>query len=177
LGGGLKEVTFPAPDDVVRDAIPLCAVEVAVVHEATYPLRAAEYGPLLTGLIEAGRALDGQSVAKILLRREVFRGRLNALFQDIDLLIVPAMNRAAPRLEEMTPARRTPAGMEARLRFTASFNMSGHPTLTMPGGKTAEGLPVGFQIVGRHMEEALLLRAGHAFQKATDWHTRRPALG
>jgi amidase len=177
LGGELKEVTFPAPDDVVRDAIPLCAVEVAVVHDATYPSRAAEYGPLLTGLIEAGRALDGQSVAKILLRREVFRGRLNALFQDIDLLIVPAMNRAAPRLEEMTPARRTPAGMEARLRFTASFNMSGHPTLTMPGGKTAEGLPVGFQIVGRHMEEALLLRAGHAFQKATDWHTRRPALG
>jgi len=90
---------------------------------------------------------------------------------------VPAMNRAAPRLEEMTPARRTPAGMEARLRFTAPFNMSGHPTLTLPGGKTAEGLPVGFQIVGRHMEDALLLRAGHAFQKATDWHTRRPALG
>jgi amidase len=86
------------------------------------------------------------------------------------------MNRAAPKLEDMTPARRTRAGTEARLRFTASFNMSGHPTLTLPGGKTFEGLPVGFQIVGRHMEEVLLLRAGHAFQTATDWHMRRPAL-
>ena len=65
---------------------------------------------------------------------------------------------------------------EARLRFTAPFNMTGHPTLTLPGGKTADGLPVGFQIVGRGMEEAVILRAGRAFQQATDWHTRRPAL-
>jgi amidase len=146
------------------------------VHEATYPSRATEYGPLLTGLLEAGRALDGRTVAKMLLHREAFRGRLNALFQDIDLLLVPAMNRAAPLLEDVAPARRTPAGTEARLRFTAPFNMSGHPTLTLPGGKTAEGLPIGFQIVGRHLEESLRLRAGRAFQKATDWHTRRPAL-
>jgi amidase len=176
LGGRLKEVSFPSPDDVVRDAIPLCGVEVAVAHEATYPSRAAEYGPLLMGLLEAGRAIDGQAMAKILLRREAFRGRLNALFQDVDLLIVPAMNRAAPKSEEMTPARRTSAGTEARLRFTAPFNMTGHPTLTLPGGKTADGLPVGFQIVGRGMEEAVILRAGRAFQQATDWHTRRPAL-
>jgi amidase len=76
----------------------------------------------------------------------------------------------------MTPARRKPAETEARLRFTAPFNMSGNPTLTLPGGKTADGLPVGFQIVGRTGEEAVILRAGHAFQKATDWHTRRPML-
>jgi amidase len=74
------------------------------------------------------------------------------------------------------PARRTSAGTEARLRFTAPFDMSRHPTLTLPGGQTAEGLPVGFQIVGRHMEEALLLRAGHAFQQATEWHRRRPSV-
>jgi amidase len=54
--------------------------------------------------------------------------------------------------------------------------MSGHPTLTLPGGKIANGLPVGFQIVARHMEEALVLRAGYAFQQATDWHKRRPPI-
>jgi amidase len=176
LGGQLKEIDFPSPDDVVRDAISLCSVEVAVAHEATFPSRAAEYGSLLTGLIEAGRALEGTTVAKILLRRDAFRGRLNALFQQVDLLLLPAMNRAAPKAEEMSPARRTSGGTEARLRFTAPLNMSGHPTLTLPGGKTAEGVPIGFQIVGRPMEEAVILRAGHAFQKATDWHTRRPTL-
>ena len=175
LGAVVRSVAFPSPDAVVRDAIPLCGAEAAVDHEATYPSRSAEYGPVLAALLEAGRILNGAAVIKILMRRNDFRGRLNALFREIDLLIVPAMNIAAPRLVDVTPARRTPASVEARLRFTAPFNMSGHPTLTLPGGKTVDGLPVGFQIVGRHMEEALVLRAGHAFQKATDWHKRRPS--
>jgi hypothetical protein len=79
--------------------------------------------------------------------------------------------RALIQASPPDPARRTTAGTEARLRFTAPFDMSRHPTLTLPGGQAAEGLPVGFQIIGRHMEEALLLRARHAFQQATDWHT------
>jgi amidase len=176
IGALLRDVTFPSPNAAVRDAVALCGVEAAVAHEATYPLRASEYGAVLTGLLEAGRSLDGFAVSKILLRREAFRGELNALFRDIDLLIMPAMNVAAPTLADMAPARRTAAATQARLRFTAPFDMSGHPTLTLPGGKTASGLPVGFQIVGRHMQEALVLRAGHAFQQATDWHTRRPPI-
>ena len=157
-------------------AMNLCAIEAVVAHEATYPARAAEYGPLLTWLLETGRKLDGLAVTKIMLRREEFRGELNTLYREIDLLIVPAMNIAAPNRADIDPARRTPAGTEARLRFTAPFDMSRHPTLTLPGGQTAEGLPVGFQIVGRRMEEALLLRAGHAFQQATEWHGRRPSV-
>src|SRR5262249_48211102 len=176
IGALLHDVKFPSPDAVVRDARTLCSVEAAVAHEATYPSRAAEYGPVLSQALEVGRALDGFAVAKILLRREAFRGQLNALFRDIDLLIMPVMNAAAPTLADMTPAQRTPAAMEARLRFTAPFNMSGHPTLTLPGGRTADGLPVGFQIVGRHIGEALILRAGYAFQQATDWHKHHPPL-
>jgi amidase len=176
IGALLRDVTFPSPNAAVRDAVALCGVEAAVAHAATYPLRASEYGAVLTGLLEAGRSLDGFAVSKILLRRKAFRGELNALFRDIDLLIMPAMNVAAPTLADMAPARRTAAATQARLRFTAPFDMSGHPTLTLPGGKTASGLPVGFQIVGRHMQEALVLRAGHAFQQATDWHTRRPPI-
>ena len=175
-GAKMQAVKFPSPDAVVRDWIPLCGVEAAVAHEATYPSRAAEYGPLLAGLLDTGRGLDGLAVAKMLLCREAFRSQLNALFRDIDLLIVPVMNVAAPTLAQLAAAGRAPAAVEARLRFTAPFDMSGHPTLTLPGGKTVSGLPVGFQIVGRPMEEALILRAGHAFQQTTDWHRRRPPV-
>jgi len=176
MGSKVMDVAFPSPDAVVRDWIPLCGVEAAVAHEATYPLRAAEYGPLLAGLLETGRSLDGRTVAKMLLHREAFRNQLNALFRNIDLLIVPVMNAAAPTLADLAAAGREPAAIEARLRFTAPFDMSGHPTLTLPGGQTKDGLPVGFQIVGRPMEEALILRAGHAFQQATSWHRRRPPI-
>ena len=54
--------------------------------------------------------------------------------------------------------------------------MSGHPTLTLPGGMTRDGMPVGFQIAGGAFTEAAILAAGHAYQQATDWHLRRPPL-
>ena len=175
LGAEVRDVTFPSPDQIVRDAVVLCCVEAAVAHEPTYPSRASEYGPVLAGLLDLGRKADGLALAKILQRRAEFRGRLAALFRDIDLLLLPAMNSAAPTLAFLAARAADQDARYARVRFTAPFDMTGSPTLTLPGGKTAEGLPVGFQVVGRHLDEALILRAGHAFQQATDWHTRRPA--
>jgi amidase len=175
-GAVLRDISLPSPDDVARDAVLLCGLEAAVAHAATFPSRASEYGPVFAGLLEMGRALDGTTMARIVVSRQAFRLQLDALFRDIDLLIMPASNVAAPTVSDMAAARRTPEAVQGRIRLTAPFNMSGHPTLTLPGGKTEDGLPVGFQIVGRHMEEALVLRAGHAFQLSTDWHKRRPPL-
>ena len=175
-GAVVRDVTLPSPDDVTRNAILQCGLEAAVVHADTFPSRAAEYGPVLSGLLETGRALDHAAMTRIVISRQAFRVQLDALFRDIDLLIMPASNTAAPTLIDMSPARRTPEAIQARLRITAPFDMSGNPALTLPGGKTAAGLPVGFQIIGRHMEEGLVLRAGHTFQQATDWHRRHPPL-
>jgi amidase len=61
-------------------------------------------------------------------------------------------------------------------RFTCPFPMSGSPTLTFPAGSTEDGLPIDMQLVGPHLREDLLVRAGRAFQDATGWHRRRPAL-
>ena len=54
------------------------------------------------------------------------------------------------------------------------FNMSGSPTITLPCGFTDAGTLLAF--VGRHMEEEVLVRAGYAYQAATDWHRKHPAL-
>ena len=66
------------------------------------------------------------------------------------------------------------------LRFSCIFNMTGQPTITLPAGftKTRQGTgrPVGVQLIGRHLDEALLCRAGHAFQTVTDWHRRHPVI-
>lgn len=109
LGALSRDVSFPSPDAIVRDWTPLCGVEVAVAHEATYPSRATDDGPVLAGLLELGRGLSGAAVTKVLLRRATFRGRLDALFRDIDLLVVPVMNVAAPSLAGMATAGRRPA--------------------------------------------------------------------
>jgi amidase len=174
LGAELHDVAFPSPDQVARDAVLLCAVEAAVAHESTFPARAGEYGPTLTGLLEMGRKADGLTLAKIVQRRAYFSGRLAALFREIDLLLMPALNTAAPTLAYLAERANDPEARIARVRFTAPFDMSGSPSLTLPGGETKDGMPIGFQIVGRHLEEALILRAGHAFQQVTQWHARRP---
>ena len=59
---------------------------------------------------------------------------------------------------------------------TGTGNLAALPGLSVPCGFTSGGLPVGMQLMGRAWDEARLLRAAHAFQQATDWHTRRPAL-
>jgi aspartyl-tRNA(Asn)/glutamyl-tRNA(Gln) amidotransferase subunit A len=59
--------------------------------------------------------------------------------------------------------------------FTLPVNIAGLPGLSVPCG-LVDGLPVGLQIIGKPFDEETLLRAGHAYQHVTDWHTKRPAL-
>ena len=176
LGAEIVEVSFPDSRQVLADWIPNCAVETAVAHEDTYPARKAEYGPALAGLIDKGRALSGMDYQKIILRRSAFRGQVASLFRSIDLLLAPAQSYAGPTLATMATLGRSAEMMAGLLRFTCPFDATGNPTITMPCGFTASGLPIGFQIVGRPMEEDLLVRAGAAFQSATAWHRRHPDL-
>ncbi|MBN9086149.1 MAG: amidase [Reyranella sp.] len=176
-GATLLDVALPAGfDDSARDWVPLCAVECAIAHDKTYPSRAAEYGPVLAGLIDAGRRLSGLEMAHRQVRRMAITGALNKLLASVDLLLMPVMPKATWSLQGLAAAGRDPDAVAARLRFTAPFDMSGHPTLTLPGGMTADGVPVGFQIVSKAFDEAGILAAGYAFQQATDWHSRRPPL-
>jgi amidase len=177
LGADVREVRFPDISAMVEDWFPLCGVEVAVAHEATYPARKSEYGPALAGLLDLGHSVSGLDYQKIVLRRNDFRGRVAALFQSVDLLLIPAQGFASPTLAKMATLGEDAALMNALLSFTCPFDMSGNPTITLTGGFTGQNTPVAFQFAAGHMEEGLLCRAGYAFQQATDWHKRHPALG
>ena len=176
LGADIREVRFPEFGQALADWTPLCAVQTAVAHEATYPARAAEYGPRLAGLLDLGRSIPAAEYHKMILRRGDFAGRVAALFGDIDLLVVPAQGIASPTNARIATLAADPQAGRALPRFTFPFDLSGSPTITLPCGFTAAGTPIGFQFVGRHLDEALLVRAGCAYQNATDWHRRHPAL-
>jgi amidase len=176
LGGDMREARFPDPKDMVADWFPLCGTEVAVAHEATYPSRKPEYGPSLAGLIDIGHKVSGIEYQKIVLRRNDFRGRVAALFESIDLLLVPVQSFASPTTTKMTTLGENAELVAGLLRFTCAFNMTGNPTITLPCGFTGVGTPVAFQFVATHMNEPLLCRAGYAFQEATDWHRQHPRL-
>jgi amidase len=176
LGAEVRNVKMPAFDAVLRDWAPNCAVETAVAHEATFPARRAEYGPGLASFIDSARGVSAAGYQKILLRRRDFSGRLAALFQSIDLLVIPAQFIPSPTIAQMATLGQDPAQLLALMRFTSPFDMSGSPTITLPGGFTSKGTPIAFQLVSRHMEEQLLVRAGRAYQRETDWHRTHPRM-
>jgi amidase len=169
-------VKFPDPSTVIADWLTHCAIETAVAHEATYPARKSEYGPALAGLIELGRNASAMDYQKIILHRHDFSGRLRALFEKIDLLLIPAQAFASPTTAEMATLGEDAEKLLALLRFTCPFDVSGSPTITLPCGFTEAGTPVAFQFVAPHFGEDVLCRAGCAYQSVTDWHRRHPSV-
>jgi amidase len=160
----------------IADWVPHCAVEAAVAHEATYPARKAEYGPILASVLEAGRALSGVDYQKVLLRRLDFRGRVAAALSGIDLLLTPVHPFAPLTLATIQTLGEQPELIAKLSRYTFPFDMTGSPTITLPGGFSEAGLPIAFQLVAADLGEATLIRAGAAFQRVTSWHRRHPDI-
>lgn len=175
LGAKVQEVRFPDAWYIAGQWEAHCGVQTAVAHADTYPARAAEYGPALSRLIDVGRALGGSAYQRLLLSAAAFTGRVNALLESIDLLLVPVQPIAAPTHEQLGALAADPEANQRLIQFTAPFNISGHPSLSLPCGLTADGLPIGFQFVARKGGEQTLLGAGVALQRATDWHRAHPA--
>jgi amidase len=174
LGAEIVGVSVPDPSHVIVDWVPNCAVEAAVAHESMFADHGKDYGPVLASVIENGRALAATDYQRILLRRMEFRGRLNALFSHIDLLLTPVQPFPPLTLSTIRTLGEQPDLITKLQRYTCPFDMSGHPTITLPAGASNAGMPMGVQLVAASLGEDLLVRAGAAFQRATHWHRRRP---
>ncbi|QPF82205.1 amidase [Bradyrhizobium genosp. L] len=176
LGADIVEITFPDVTQIIADWVPNCAVEAAVAHEADYAAHKDLYGPILSSVIKTGASISGVEYQKILLRRAAFRGQVEALFQTIDVILTPIQPFAPLTLAKIATLGEQPDLIAKLQRYACPFDMSGHPTLSFPGGVMREGMPIGLQLVAGHFQETALLRAGCAFQDSTTWHRRHPVV-
>ena len=113
------------------------------------------------------------------MHRSVLRKEFVDGFKRVDVFVTPTLPFTA------TPCGATKVVIEnnpeedmlsAIMQFTGVPSLAGLPALSVPVGFDADGLPVGMQVIGRPFDEATLFRLGHAYQHATDWHTRAPSL-
>ena len=177
LGAEIVDVNAPDGTDVQRNWFNLCGIEAAVAHEETYPSKKELYGPALINLLDTGRALRATDYQKILLQRAAYSGRFRGLFNSVDLMLVPTTPIASPTLAQMNVTGQEYIDLWfAMMRYTAPLDMAGVPTITLPGGFTDAGTPLGFQFIGSDFREDMILRGAYSYQQATDWHTRRPDL-
>ena len=173
-GGKLLRVRMPDTRAVSANWEAHCGAPTAVAHAATYSQHAAEYGPALSRLIDGGRALSGMDYQRILLAAQRFTGELESLLTQVDLLLAPVQPYAAPSHEQLAALALDAEANRRLIQFTAPFNVSGHPCLSLPCGFTPQGLPLGCQFIAGKGGEAVLCRAGMALQKVSDWHRRHP---
>jgi aspartyl-tRNA(Asn)/glutamyl-tRNA(Gln) amidotransferase subunit A len=115
-------------------------------------------------LVTAADYMRGQRL-RARLRREVM-----ALLDRVDALVQPGQAAPAQRFEDMPGTQIIVPGS----RYTNIWNLLGLPAVVVPCGFSRDGLPLSIQIVGRPFDEATVLRIARAYERATDWHTRRP---
>ena len=140
---------------------------------------AAQMDPLLVWRLEQGRALSLRDVGKAETARTALYQRVRQFFETYDLLLLPttvAPPYAAHGGYPTTVAGRPISTPYEILLLTYAFNVTGQPAISVPAGWTAEGLPIGLQIVGRRHADALVLRAAAAFEAAAPWAQRRPPV-
>jgi amidase len=170
-GAQIRDVHFPWRDEDAAATLPITSAELRLAHAETFPAQADRYGHWLRATL-AQPPIDGLAVARGHIARDRYQGRLRAFFAETDFVALPALGCILPRWEEVGD----PMVLKDLMRFTTPFNVAGSPTISLPAGFTAEGLPIGIQLGARWLAEPELIRAGVAFQKATDFHMRRPDL-
>jgi len=136
--------------------------------------------PYLPFLDFAG-LLKNTDVIKVQFNREKLNEQVSQVFEKYDLMLTPTLATAAFEAGDMGPLG--PAKVNGQdsspsswVCFTYPFNFTGQPAASVPCGFNSEGLPVGLQIVGRRFDEALVLRAAAAFEKAHPWRDKKPPL-
>jgi amidase len=172
-GAEIVPVKIPWEDSGAQAWSTVCAPETALAHAEFFPARKDEYGPRFGAFVEGGRTADPLEVAKAWELRRHFNGSLAAIFAGVDLLLCPSYGLATPAAERM-PQERDITGRG--MRFTAPYDFSGSPTISVPCGFTADGMPASLQLVGRHLDEETVIAAGHYYEQTTEWRSRRPPL-
>lgn len=105
--------------------------------------------------------------------RTLIKRDFEEAFQRVDLIITPTSPTPAFKIGEKAD---DPLQMYLADIFTISVNLAGVPGISIPCGLAGNSLPVGLQLIGRHFDEESLLQAAHAYEQATEWHRRKPAL-
>jgi amidase len=173
LGAEVVGVKVPDVTAVADAQMAYCQVESATFHKPYFEAAPGDFGHQLGKAVAAGLAYDPVLFARHAMDRDIFKGQLALMFEAVDAILVPVVPGIGVKYADMDAFMEN---IPKFLRFTGPYNMSGSPTVTLPGGFSAGGLPIGFQLVGPHLSEGRLLAAAHAFQQATDFHLQRPPV-
>ena len=179
LGASVREITLEQMKHAAAASAAVISAESYAYHEPWLRTRATEYGPDVRERLLVGAFVSGSEYLKGQRVRRLIRDEVDRVLGDVDVLIAPTLPIAAVPVgaREVDIDGKPQPVRPSLVRYTRPFNVSGHPVASVPCGFTVDGLPIGMQVIGRTFDEATVLRLADAYQRVTDWHTRRPPLG
>ena len=166
LGMEVVEVStapFEAADDVLHTII---SAEAFTYHEQKIVSHPELYGAANRSLLRQGAFLTAADYIQAQRARSVIARQIDQILDGVDALAMPTSVKPASTFAD--------AAWDDT--FFSSFNLSGHPAMSIPCGFTEGGLPIGLQLAGRAFGEATLLQIAGAYEQATPWHGRRPSV-
>ena len=180
LGAEIIEVSLPELEFTRETLNIIGKVESASYHKELIREKGHLYSPGTRATLEIGQAVLGTQYVAALRARERFRSAARALFQRENLaaLLSPTIPVPAPLLSDVREPRadaddgETPT--DGFVHHVYPANLSGQPALSAPAGFTPDGLPIGYQLMGRPFDEATLYRIAYAYEQTQDWHERQP---
>lgn len=178
-GCQLVDVKLPDPRPLYDLGEALSKGEASTINRRWMQERPQDYSDYVRSRLEAGLALPATRYLEALtLRAEILRSFLRDAFRDVDVLHLPVLGCPVPTLRDtdFQGSGAINGTVSAITRFTRPINYLGLPALSVPCGFSANGLPIGFQLVGRPLDEDRLLAVGHAYQARTEWHEMEPPV-
>jgi aspartyl-tRNA(Asn)/glutamyl-tRNA(Gln) amidotransferase subunit A len=143
--------------------------EAYAYHETDLRERPQLYGQYTRQQLRLGALFTAADYVQAQRVRRFIKDEAVKALADVDVLVTPTMLGVAPTFASHDPER-----MLREPTFMAIWNLTGLPALSVCCGVSAEGLPIGLQIVGKPFDEPMVFKVGDAYQRMTDWHTRRP---
>jgi len=170
LGAQVEDCRARPMGDGLDIKIVIAETEIFAIHQDNLIARPGDFGRDFLGRVLPACVFQSVDYVQALREHRRYIAEMNPLFEKYDVLLTCGFG-PAPRLD----AHRTRNFWLRSNAFTPS-NAARCPALALPCGFSQSGLPLGLQIIGRAFRDSTVLRAGHAYQTATDWHTRHPAL-
>ncbi len=178
MGATVTEVSLPMFADAQAISGTILMSEAAAYHRDLLAKDGDKLTPSVRLRLEAGLFVTAADYLKAQQARARFNYEMSQLFNDVDLLAGPSEPITAPPIlaSEVAIGERTVGTVGALTQYTRPYNISGTPAISVPCGFSLADMPIGLQLAGRPFDEATVLRAAHAFEQATDWHSRRPPV-
>ena len=178
LGAVVESCSIPALNHCLGISSAILVTEAA---ETLFPHirdRAGDIGADVRARLYLGAMTPAVDYIKAQRARAAYNEQLADAMQTYDLLLAPTAAIGAPRIDQefVEVDGRQENALSLMSRLTRAFNLTGQPTVSVPCGFTTDGMPIGMQLAGRMWEDSVVLRAAHAYESATEWHTRRPPI-